>query len=213
MKSKGFLQEFSDLYLKDFLDDWLKESSLRSLWRTFVVYIGLVILIGVIIMFFPLSNTLSKTNNGAFIYRAFMSFFVLCGLFLWFITTFSYYKFTIGKGNPIEFASILFFYVVSTVLFGFVYYFLFYASPNLFNYDELHIYWSPVVGERTIDNWANKLYFILYSAMVSVGGNFVYVESNSVLVSITNYAQTLYSFSLVSLLIAGYINQKTNKSA
>ena len=212
MKDKGFLREISELFLKNFLDDWLNEPSLRSLWHSFFVYMISVLVISIIVNFLPIYDILSNINNGFFAYRVLWSCFFTIGIFLLLVVTFNYYKFTIEKGNPVNFVSVLFFYIVTTMLFGLLYYEVFYASSTLFNYDSSRLTWIPEIS-RSAANWANKFYFFLYSALVSVGGNFVYVQSNSVIVSIMNYVQTLYSFSLVSLLIAAYINQKTNKSA
>lgn len=161
----------------------------------------------------PLSELLSRTNNGVFLYRVFMLILNLVGTILLFSVTFNYFKYTIDKGNSIKFQVVLFFYLFSVILFGYLYYFSFFSSPHLFQYDTAYIVWYPVMGSRSSDAWSTKSYFFLYSAFESIGGKFVYLQANSVLISIINYIQTLYGFSLVSLLIAGYINQKTNKPA
>lgn len=215
MQSKGIIQQISDILLKGdpAKADWLKEPNLRFWWHAFIVYIVFCVGIILVVSTTPLTGYLSQINNGAFGYRVFSSFFYLIGLFFLFILTFHYFKYTIEKGNSIKFENVIYFYFASIILFGMLYYFSFNAVPDFFQYDKLRIIVSPSLGSSDYTNWSTKFHFLLYSAFESVGGKFVYVQSNSVLVSIINYAQTLYSFSLVSLLIAGYINQKTSKSA
>ena len=215
MRNKGFLKQVSDLIIKTDEDskDWIKSRRLRSTWYIFILWALLGVTISFIIGISPLAETLSKTNSGVQIVRGLMFAHALVLLIIWFSLTFYYFKFTIEQGHPIKFDSISTFYLGMVGFFGVLYVYTFYMNPNLFQYNSSHIYWSSTLASRTYESWSTKIHFILYSAFESIGSKSTYVESNSVLVSLLNYIQTLYCFSLVSLLIAGYVNQKTNKPA
>ncbi len=212
MKNKGFLHKFSDLVLDHpVTNDWLKNPPLRSSWYGLLVYIFSFLFISTIFRSTPLLDYLSEMEYGVLGYRVFMTILATLGLVLFFQLTFHYFRHTIGQGNSIRFGNVLTFYLGEISFFALLYYFLFYVNPEFFKYNETLVKWSPLIRQLPISS--TKFYFMLYTAFESVGGKSVFIESNSIPVSIINYIQTLYSFCLVSLLIAGYINQKTNKPA
>jgi hypothetical protein len=49
----------------------------------------------------------------------------------------------------------------------------------------------------------------LFSAFQSVNGTYFKIRASSAGVSIITYVQSLFTISLISLLIASYVNQKT----
>lgn len=142
-----------------------------------------------------------------------MGAFMGIAVFFLFRLAASYFSFTLRLGRPIRLGTVFSIYLAGTMLFAMVYYFAFLAEPKLFQFDAKHIHWFATVGSRSVDSWGTKLLFLLYSALKSVGGTLPYLESNSVLASVCNYVQSLFTFCLVSLLFAGYVNQKTSRDA
>ncbi len=142
-----------------------------------------------------------------------MAGLIVVALLLLFNFTGSYFSYTLHDGRVIRLKSVVTFYGSGTVLFAFAYYFAFLAEPALFEYDAERIHWFASIGQHGLKPWLTKPFFILYSALKSVGISVAYLESKSVLIAMLNYLQALYTFCLVSLLVAGYVNQKSRKDA
>ena len=212
MAMRETFRKFSSLVISVDEDskDWLKSPGLRSAWHRFFGFLLVTVVINVLVALTPLAVVLARIPDGSYWYRLVMAGLFTVALFLLFKLTVSYFAFTIQQGRLIRLKNVLFFYLAELILFGLLYYFMFLASPVLFRYDATNVHWFSSIGAQGFEQWATKLFFVLYSAFKSVGGSLQYIESESVIVSVVNYVQTLYTFCLVALLIAGYVNQNSD---
>ncbi len=161
----------------------------------------------------PLSGYLSGLTDGGFWFRIVKGALAALLLVLLLRLTVAYYSYTLKAGRPIDLRSVVFFYVLTTIFFGLVYDFTFLVQPDYFTTDHSRVIWYPLAEANESVAWIDRIYFIIYSAFKSVEISFQYIEAKSVVVSAINYIQTIYSFCLVSLLVAGYVNQRANTPA
>jgi len=211
MTVREFLRKLSGLIasLDEDSKDWLKSPRLRSSWHRFFLSVVVAGAANAVVVVTPLSEYLSQLTEGVFWFRVIMASLLVVVLVCLVALTAAYFSHTIERGHRIRLQSVLFFYMAAVLVFGFIYYFAFLAQPSLFQYDASRIHWFGTIGMRGLKSWSTKLLLLLYSSFRSIGGAFADIHSNSIIVSVINYAQALYSFCLVSLLIAGYVNERT----
>jgi len=209
MTIRAFLNKLSLLILSadDDSKDWAKSAHLRSAWNWFFLTTIAASVLNIALVN-PLSGYLSGLSDGGFWLRAVKGALIALILLLLFRLTVAYYSYTLKAGRPIDLRSVAFFYATTTIFFGMLYFFTFLVQPDYFTADHSRVIWYPLAEANNPAAWIDRMYFILYSAFKSVGISFHYIEAKSVAVSAMNYIQTIYSFCLVSLFVAGYVNQK-----
>jgi hypothetical protein len=126
------------------------------------------------------------------------------------IETYYYYRFVITKKAHIYLSHILVYYSATIFICGLVYISIYmldrtcvrYINPP-FQVTELYN-----LDVTALAHYRMILDFVLYSAFKSLTGNYFAIESNSVIVSIINWIQSLYTLSLISLFISSYVVDK-----
>jgi hypothetical protein len=214
MKLLTFIDHLADLLAFSDVDskDWLSDPTLQASWRLFVLSVISVFAFNSVVVLTPLAEVLGQYPAGMYAFRVSMAVCAAALIGFLAILTTSYFRFSLSAGRGVRISNVVYFYLLEVVLFGMLYYFIFLTEPNWFQTDQ-SIKWTTQLGDRSTTSWITKLSFILFSLFKSTGSSFRSIESLGLVPALVNYAQTLYSFALVSLLVAGYINQKTQKGA
>jgi hypothetical protein len=192
--------------------DWLSDPPLRTAWRTFFLSMCLVAFINGGVTLTPLAELFNQQPSWVQAFRAVMAacMAVLIGLLV--ILTAAYFRFSLSGGRGVRLSNVVTFYVTEVCFFGMLYWFIYLMEPTWFQTDS-NVKWIAEIGERGTSSWSTKASFLLYSLFKSTGTSFRAVDGVGLVPALVGYAQTLYSFALVSLLVAGYINQKTQRGA
>jgi hypothetical protein len=121
-----------------------------------------------------------------------------------------YYQFAISQKASIRFDNIVTFYLLSTLVFAFIYYWTFTIAPSWFIYHDppyiIGSTFNPNIGIELRIRMEGE--FILFSAFTSVNGSFYKVQAHSMFVGLLVYIQCLSTFALLGLFVALYVNQK-----
>jgi hypothetical protein len=206
-----FFHDVSDLFLKFIksTNEWKESPSLITAWKRLLFLVLFTVVANIIVAHTPIIFYINEISNGPYNYKVAMAFIFLISLILHAALTIEYFKYALNNNRSINFGNIIFFYILSIILFGTLSFYIFQAEPSFYQYSSEHILWNDKLGNRAPSMFLTKMYFILYSLFKSIGGNFIYIESKSLLTSMLIFIQSLYSFALVSLFVAGYINQRT----
>lgn len=206
MQIKALLRKISHLILisEEGSKDWVRSSRMRGAWNRLLVALFATMALNLAVNTTPLAKLLSALRGGAFAFRIAMALSVLIALAFLCLLLAHYARVTLEGRRKIWFANVVVFYVFWTTLFALLYYFLFLAAPNFFSVDSDLVQWNANLNLST--TWSAKMHFMLFSALDSMGISYPPIDVG-VEVAIVRYLQRLYSFSLIALLIAGYVNQ------
>ena len=207
MKTKELFHRVANLLLAadDCSKDWVKNPSLRKSWNIFLAWVLGIAGVGLLLNLTPAGPYVARIHTGAFWTRIGMAVLMVIALALLGRLAVAYYTYTIIGKRAIRLGNVLFFYAVGTVLFGGLYYSVFYAYPDWFAVQTAHIKWTSSL--RGVDTFYTRLHFVIFSALTSAGASYPYIEGASVFVSVAGYIQKLCTFSLVALFVAGFVNQ------
>lgn len=204
---KELLYDIIDVFLKseESSADWVKIPILRkSIF--FVTISGIIMLLLVLSsMMFPTKGNIS----AVFYIRCLRLFSLILFTISFLILNINYFRYTLSKNYPIRFDNIVFFYFIHIYIFATIY------SDIYFLFPHFYIYPNPAI-EPSLNFIKDfkvslvRLDFIIYSAFKSLSSNYYKISSNSILPSILNWIQSLYTLSIVALLIASYVNQKVH---
>jgi hypothetical protein len=188
--------------------DWVNVISLRRCSYVLTLLM-LLLLIDFIFIPFTFLELFQASANATRIHR--WSVFFLCASFvIWTITTaLFYFREALSKGLSIYLSIVLLFYGFSVSFFGLTYFYLFLLFPNLFIIDGAILVIPPTYGKIP----TSKFEFLLFSAFQSVNGSYYSIRVNSAWASLITYIQSVFTIALIALLIASYVNQKTNKKS
>ncbi|MBI2471979.1 MAG: hypothetical protein HYV59_12170 [Planctomycetes bacterium] len=210
MKNKNVLIQIADILLvsEEATADWVSDKKLLHAWY-FICMLALAGLITRLIspIFLEL---LRKSSQATFVHRGINLGFGLLLLGALMNMTFCYFNFIITKRIQIKLINIVYFYLISLLFWSYTYKCLYMLSPSSFEYTDPFI----IPLQTTVSDWWSNfrtlLDFLLFSAFHSIGGGFYKIRLHSIVSSFVGWSQSLYSLSLVALLIASYVNQRTN---
>jgi hypothetical protein len=205
---KTFIIKIADLFIEDdeSSDSWKKDARLLSIWYILfwsgitLFFINLVIATSPLNSIFEDSLFLFSTSLFFMLYYSFYLFVVAI------IFVHRYYQHTIGNKRNIYLINIVFFYFLGVVCFFYIYYYLHCLYPTLFIADQLPPHTRRIIG---LGFTKARISFILFSASQGINNGYLDIRSNSLIISIITYIQSLYTLSLIILFISGFINQKT----
>jgi len=123
--------------------------------------------------------------------------------------TFNYYKYVIGRDLPVRLTNVLTFYVYGVLFFGLSYEMLYIIRPQVFVYRNPPFQVTATYSKHGLNGYLMALDFVVYSALQSLSGHYYRIEPSSIFASLLNWLQSLYTLSLLSLLVASYVNQRT----
>ena len=207
----NILLQIADLFLESESDtsDWVSVVPLRQSWY------GLFLLAGIAVVWFHLigpmfTGYLSASASATELFRVTGLFLFFGALVSLFFMTFNYYKYIIGRDLPVRLLNVLTFYGYAVLFFGVLYSKLYMIQPRAFVYRNPPFQVTATYGYHGLKAgcllWID---FAVNSALQSLGGHYYRVEPCSIFASLLNWLQSLYSLSLLSLLIASYVNQRT----
>ena len=184
---------------------WSSEKDLRTSWYWLCGLIVALFVIGIIFKI-PLRGIAGESHEVTLIFR-----WLFTGLFLGFIVitfyfTYFYAKFALSHRGRLHLRTVFGFYLLTVIGFAGFYYFLYFIDPTLFSYPGSPINPTPFT-DTSLENYIMMLEFILFSAQSSLNTQYHGISANSASISVALYAQSLYTLSLVAVLIAGYVNQ------
>lgn len=209
MKTNEFILKIADLFLlsDEETADWVKIKRLRQAWYSFFFLSIFVSIFHNLII--PFGDLMHNSARLTLIYR--MTFSVLdCLVILSLISmTISYFRHVISKNHPIYLWNILCFYIFQVIFFGVLYKQIYFLIPDSFRYIDAPIDYSPVLVKSLL-LYKVQCHFLLFSACQSVNGGFYLIQPAAILPSILIWVQSIYTLSLIALLIASYVNQKAH---
>ncbi len=181
--------------------------TLQRLWYSFCA-LALLFFLTSLVVIIPFQDLLSKSKIAVICVRAFPLCIDAALIFVLINMSIYYFKYVLEMRATIRRQNILFFYVVSVILFALMCRQLWLLFPSTFSYPEppfqyqsdIIINGSPVI-KLTLD-------FVLFSALSTVGANYFALQTNSALSAFLTWLQGIYTLSLIALLIASYVNQK-----
>jgi hypothetical protein len=202
----GDFRKISNWFLSS---EWRKSPRLRNTFHLFSVWFALAVVINIVATNSPATAFLNKSNESIYLFRLIYAGIGVIALIIWIRLTVLYFRYTLEGGRPIVLGNIFTFYAVSILIFGIIYQFIFLSHPEFYILKDNLVHWPSTIGQMNdAKGWGIKALFLLYSAFNSVGSSFSSIATKSIVVEIINYFQVLYGFSLVSLFVAGYVNQK-----
>ena len=209
MKNKNIIIKIAELFLENEESsiDWKKDKKLMYSWQFF--FISIIVFTIFAFLGYILNPQLITSPELTASYRIVRIFLLILMIFAHIILTLHYYRFIIKSPSKIYFVKIIQFYLISILLFGFAY-------AALHAYDSTNFVSTINLPEHseTYVNYGLRGYLItfkfhLYSALQSVTGNFSGIKSNSIVVSIFNYLQNIYTLALLTLLISTFVNRNS----
>jgi hypothetical protein len=210
VKTRELLLSIANLWLEadEGTADWVNVKALRYCWYLQLSIIPIMLILALFVPASPLLDTLRVSVSATWAYRFIIFLLSLSQVVLVIITVFYYYRYVLGKGARIYLVNVIWFYTMSILWFALSYFYLYLLSPNLFIYEASQVTVSSTMMRVP---YMVKVDFFLFSAFQSVNGSYFHIRANSALVSVLIYVQALFTISLIALLIASYVNQKTNK--
>jgi hypothetical protein len=210
MKTRDLLTSIVNLILEsdDKSSDWVKVKPLR---RCFYLISGLLVLFifNYLIGATALVTTLQSSATATWLHRFSMLLISLGNIISIMLTAYFYYRYILNKGVRIYLQNILIFYFVSTLFFGYSYFYLYLIYPNSFVFNSN----PPTVASTYTHGISFLREFWLFSAFQSVNGSYYRIRVNTALASIMTYIQAVFTIVIIALFIASYVNLKTDKKS
>ena len=205
MKRKEFINRLMDLTLEsdNATVDWKNDKHLR---RNFISLIGTAFLSLVIFNIISAFN-LKFTPDSTLLYRLIMILSMSILIILFFSLSYSYYQFVLINKNKIYILNIIYFYTVNVLLFGHLYLCLYSLDKSLFIYPNAPFTPTEILSSATKGIVKAKIEFMIFSAFHGVNGSYNRIGSNSIIISIISWIQSVYVLSLLTLCISSFINQ------
>jgi hypothetical protein len=207
MKKPNLLIKIANLLLEsdEASADWIHHAPLR---RCFYLLSGLL---GLLILNNWVTPRLFEDalHTSLFVTRLHRwSMFILCTLSIatTIITALYYFRYVLSKGARVYLQNILYFYICAVLYFALLYFYTFTLFPNSFAFQP-----EPISIAPTFTRIPSSvvLHFFMFSAFQSVNSTYFKIKPSSWLPSVIAYVQSLFTISLISLLVASYVNQKT----
>jgi hypothetical protein len=204
-RSPSFSDELADLILTSDGDTtWLEQKDVRHAWH--LVFFGAAgISITFILGRLLFSGLMGKSALYTEIFRAYRFFGMLILIALTINLGFQFYKHLLITGRDLRFKSVTLFMTATILLFGGLYYSLYFWRPELFLYYSPAIIPAVTATDLTVGNILALLEFLLYSACTSISVSYPKISSNSSIVSIINFLQVGIWITLMGLFIATFV--------
>lgn len=210
MKTSELIVKIANLVLESDEEtaDWIHETDLRRCFYSSWVFL---ILWGLNSFVTPagFGERLRASVVATEVYRWSMFVIIVAYIASIIVMAFYYFRYVLSKRGRIYLRNILYFYILAVLFFGLLYFYTFTLFPNSFSFEGV-----PTVP-TTYGHIPTSVvrHFLLFSAFQSVNGTYFRIRPSSWLPSIITYVQSLFTISLISLLVASYVNQKTKASS
>jgi hypothetical protein len=210
MKTTEFALKIADLFLKSERETsgWTRVKSLRRCWYFLFFYVFFFVLTSIGVTVSPLRRVIESSAAYTSIYRVFgiISWSIISGLVVALAAL--YFRYVIRSKHPVVFRNVINFYSFSLISWMMLYQTTYLLYPGSFIYHNPPLSPSPVLIESG-KLLLVRLDFLLFAALQSLGGSYYKIRATSILTATFVWVQCLFTFSLVALLIASYVNQKS----
>lgn len=209
MTTRTLLEKLINLILEsdEASSDWSNHTPLFRCVSVQVILMVLLVLVG-FASTVVLTDFLTNSVTATLIYRTTMVVLALANVIAVIITVYYYSSYVFSKRGRMYLQNVLLFYTLSVLFFGVAYFYLYLLHPVLFVINPPSMAIPSSLGRVSR---ALRFEFFLYSGLQSVNGGYYRIHPNSSIISVLAFAQTLFTIVLVSLLIASYVNDKTNR--
>jgi hypothetical protein len=206
MKTKQFFLKVANLFLMadERTADWVQIPILRRAWYCFFFCILLIVFAQILLLSLPIETS----STATLIYRCISLIFIAIMSATLVVMTYCYLRHVVSKNYPVKLGIVIRFWIYHLFLWGMMYFRIYHISPSAFHYENPILEYSSTVV-KSLSNYVTLFHFLLYSAFQSLNANFYRIGPRSVFPSILGWIQSLYTLSLVALLIASYVNQKS----
>lgn len=189
-------------------EEWVRERSIRTAWHAFFLSaIGLLVVNWGV--FALASDSLTNNPHFATAFRAIMTLGYTWLLFLVLLMTYCHYRYLLLTGKDLRFNSIAFLYVAATLTFARLYGSVYVLDPTLFTFPAAPFRPSDKLMRLGSKNFVFLADFLVYSGCTSVSLNYPRIASASLLVSVLNIVQVLFSLLVAGLMIATFVQKTT----
>lgn len=208
MPKQNFFKEMADLFLESdkIHVDWIKEPELKTAFYFLFGSIISPIILKLGLMAF--AKPLEASETFSFYYRTTQLITLTLFLLALFVLTIKYYNFMVKGKYKVYFSNIILFYILSVAIFAFCYLTLYKMDSDYFSHEANTYNYGKVIKYSDF-NIKTSAQFVLYSLFQSVNTGMKQLTSNSILVSVYNYLQNIYTIGLLSLLVATFVNRRT----
>ena len=206
MKIKELVLEIADIFIAtdEYTSDWINIPILRNSW--YALFISILLMF--IVFIFGQALPIDTSRDAVFFYRALILFFLAissaCLLFL----SFNYLRYVVKNNYQVSVRAVLDFYIFQIFFWALMYRNIYLLLPDAFYYNNPPIENTEFII-RGMPSIIISFHFLIYSAFQSLNGYFYRITCNSILPSILGWIQSLFTLSLLALLIASYVNQKS----
>jgi hypothetical protein len=125
---------------------------------------------------------------------------------IWFLC-YRYYYYLLRIGKDLNFSNIIFFYFANSLLYSALYQIMYFIKPYLYNYPDHFIVPSSIFHNYGIDGVLSAIDFIIYSFCVSISINYPKISSASMIISIANISQVMFSIVMIALFVATFVQK------
>jgi hypothetical protein len=209
MKTSELIVKIANLLLESDEEtaDWIHETDLRRCFYASWIFLILWMLNSFVIPT-ALGDRLRASVVATEVFRWSMFVIIVAYIASIMVMAFYYFRYVLSKRGGIYLRNILYFYILTVLFFGLLYFYTFTLFPNSFSF-------AGVTVPTTYGQIPTSVvrHFLLFSAFQSVNGTYFRIRPSSWLPSIITYVQSLFTISLISLLVASYVNQKTKASS
>jgi len=208
MKIRSFAQKIADLVLTsdEGTEDWIRVGPLRISfywWLGSIVGYFVLTVIGLQLEIFATSKFAAATLRFvliAILIGGIGGLFTMCRL---------YYAHVLRRTVGLSLNNVVFFYVAAVVMFGTCYNQLYRVNASLFSYPNPPVTPNVLWVSSPLEYQLQRLDFLLFSALQSVNGGYYRISSHSLIISALGYIQAVFTICLLALLVAAYVNRKS----
>lgn len=186
---------------------WVREPAIRRTWHAlFFTTIGVMLFNWVFFPFVP--GQVIENVVFTFYFRLGMVTVSLWILFLILVLSYQYYRFLLLTGKDLRFRSIFLLFVTAVLIFSIHYKHLYFLEFSLFEYPDSPVVLGPALERLGIlRSLIISVDFVVYSFCTSLSLDYPRITSASMIVSALNIIQVLYSYCVVALLVATFVQK------
>jgi hypothetical protein len=206
-------QELFDLMMQQEGDyEHVNEPRIRLIWHLLGFSLISILLFKTIILPILIDYSIKNSDLTFYVRTIILAMWILI-IFLVTLLGYRHYKFMILSGKDLRFKTIAFLFILCVFCYGFFYQALYILQPDLFSYILPVVVPKPTTTVLPfILSWKFNVDFIIYSLCVALNMDSYSIVSSSRIVTIINSFQTICNVLLVVVLIASFVQKKSDEN-
>jgi len=215
MKNNGFMFKLADLFLQTDKSskDWMNVPILRRMWRYLFFIVLFIIAFYFVFMVSPLLRFLENSETLTTVFRFTSLALLTATAFISIVLTIQYFRYVLSQSVRINLNNAAFFYLLHVVLFGMFYCIYYTIDQSAFQYPSPPMQIESTVVHNPVQFWLMKMQFIVFSACQSLHVDYFKIVSKSSIVCILGLVQSMYTISLITLVVSSYVAQRLKKKS